>query len=89
MKLRRMNEAESYGWVVEDYEAQEAYNMFCEYMGEEYVDSAIVGILSDETLASSLAYLFRMHNFREWDDRNESNDDEDFEESIKRRILRK
>jgi hypothetical protein len=89
MKLRRMNEAESYGWVVEDEDAFDAYEFACDTLGKEYVADAIVNTLSYNDLASSLAYLFRMWDFREWYDRNESNDDEDFEESIKRRMLRK
>ena len=82
MKLRRMNEAESYGYVVEDEDAFDAYEFACDTLGKEYVADAIVNTLSYNDLASSLAYLFRMWDFREWDNRNESNDAEDFEESI-------
>lgn len=86
--IRRLTEAESYGWVVEDWDAIEAYEFACEYMGKEYVDGAIVDTLSSEDLASSLAYLFRMWDFREWEaHKNEEEDEEDdeYEESFSRK----
>lgn len=67
-----INEAESYGWVVEDYQAQEAYEFACDYFGEDELNAQIVGTLSNEELASSLAFLFRMNDFREWEEINES-----------------
>jgi hypothetical protein len=81
---RRFNEAESYGWVVEDWEASEAYDLACEYMGKDYVDDAIINCISSEELAACLAYLFRMWDFREWDNRN--GEDDEFEESVRRSI---
>ena len=71
--------AESYGWVVDENEAWDAYEFVCDYMGKEYVDDAIVNTLSVDDVASSLAYLFRMWDFREWEERNE----EDIEESTR------
>lgn len=61
-----IKEANSYGWVVEDYDAYEAYQFACDNFGKEYVDDQIIDTLSTEELASSLAYLFRMWNFEEW-----------------------
>jgi hypothetical protein len=84
VRKRRFNEAESYGWVVEDYEAQEAYQFACDYFGKDALDSEIVDTLSNEELASSLAFIFRMNDFREWDQRNDENEDDDFEESVRR-----
>lgn len=64
-----ISEAESGGWVVDSSEAQEAYAMFAEKMGEEAANEAIVRCLGDEALSQCLAYLFRMYDFREWSDR--------------------
>ncbi len=76
IKNRKLREAESYGWVVEDWEAREAYDFACDYFGEDDLNAQIVGTLSNEELASSLAFLFRMNEFDEWENRN-SEDDED------------
>lgn len=45
--------------------------MACDTYGQEYVDHEIVETLSTSELASSLAYLFRMWDFRKWDERND------------------
>lgn len=82
-KSSKLNEAESYGWVVEDYQAQEAYEFACDYFGEDELNSQIVSCISNEELASCLAYIFRMNDFREWDEYLEGNDD-DFDESVKK-----
>ena len=63
----RINEAESGGWVVETGEAQQAYELAVQEMGEEYVNEAIVRCLGTQTLSQCLAYLFRQWNFREWE----------------------
>lgn len=81
---RRMTEAENYGWVVDENDAWEAYELYCEYKGKDYVDSAIVDTLSVDELASSLAFLFRNDDFREWD-RYKNGDDDDYEESYNAR----
>lgn len=59
--------AENYGWVVEDWDAQEAYEFACEYLGKEYIDDSIIQAISNEELASCLAFIFRMNDFREWE----------------------
>jgi histone H3/H4 len=61
-----LKEAESGGWVVDSSEAQEAYNLAVQEMGEETINSAIVRCLGDETLAQCLAYIFRQYDFRQW-----------------------
>ena len=66
-----IKEAESGGWVVDTTEAQEAYNLAVQEMGEETINSAIVRSLGDETLAQCLAYIFRQYDFREWHSRFE------------------
>jgi len=66
---RILNEAESGGWVVETDEAQEAYEMAVDKLGEEYVNSAIVRCMGDKVLSQCLAYLFRQWDFREWENR--------------------
>ena len=80
VRRRPIKAAESYGWVVESWEANDAYEMACESFGEEDVNAQIVGTLSSDELAECLAYLFRMWDFREWDERNED-DEDDYDES--------
>jgi hypothetical protein len=64
---RRLNCGESYGWIVDASEAQEAYDFACEAFGKDTVDSDIVGTLSSDELSDALAYLFRMWDFEEWE----------------------
>lgn len=64
---RSIKAAESYGWVVEDSDAWDAYEFACDYFGKDYLDDQIVSGLSTEELAASLAFIFRMNEFREWD----------------------
>ena len=66
---RVVQEAESGGWVVDSSEAEEAYNLAAEYMGENTINKAIIRCLSSDVLADSLAYIFRMYDFREWGNR--------------------
>ena len=68
---RIIKEAESGGWVVDTTEAQEAYNLAVQEMGEETINSAIVRCLGDEALAQCLAYIFRQYDFRQWQSRFE------------------
>lgn len=77
--IKLIKEAESYGWVVDDWKAQEAYDMFCDYIGKEEANEAIVGCLGNEELAACLAYLFRMYEFRELEESQEESEDEDEE----------
>jgi hypothetical protein len=81
----RMTEGESGGWVVEPWEAWEAYEMACEYMGKEDVDYQILKCLGDDELSSCLAYIFRMNDFREWDERNSRNESINRRRSLRRR----
>ena len=64
-----VQEAESGGWVVDSSEAEEAYNLAAEYMGENTINKAIIRCLSNDALADCLAYIFRMYDFREWGNR--------------------
>ena len=66
---RALKEAEDGGWVVESNEVNEAMEMAIQYFGEEYVNEAIVRTLTTDQIAESLAYLFRMWDFREWSNR--------------------
>lgn len=68
---RIIKEAESGGWVVDTTEAQEAYNLAVQEMGEETINSEIVRSLGDATLAQCLAYIFRQYDFRQWQSRFE------------------
>lgn len=86
-KKKSVKAAESYGWVVNDHEAWDAYYFAIDsgWWDEAQLDNDIVHTLSSEELASSLAYIFRMNEFREWDERNDEDedDDEDIEESVR------
>ena len=64
-----ISEAENGGWVVDTAEAQEAYNLAAQELGEDVINSAIVRCLGDRQLAECLAYVFRMYDFREWKNR--------------------
>lgn len=74
---RIIKEAESGGWVVDSSEAQEAYDLAVQEMGEETINSAIVRCLGDETLAQCLAYIFRQYDFKQWQSRYDDQDDID------------
>lgn len=71
---RRITAAESYGWVVESYEANEAYDLAAEYFGEEDLNAQIVQSLGSDVLAACLAFIFRMNDFREWDEYKSENE---------------
>lgn len=74
--------ANSYGWVVESWEAQDAYEFACEYFGEEDLNKQIVDCMSSDELAACLAFLFRMNDFREWENRDNGDEGGDEEDTI-------
>ena len=78
IKNRQITAAESYGWVVESWEADEAYEMACEYFGEDDINAQIVRSLGSDELAECLAYIFRMNDFTEWDERNSDEDEDEY-----------
>ena len=68
-KRRTVTAANSYGWVVENWEAWDAYNFALEHgWDEDDLNDQILKAIGDEELAECLAYIFRMNDFREWDD---------------------
>ncbi len=71
---RFIKSAEDGGWVVEDWDANEAYNFASEYFGKENLDEQIVQSLGTDELAACLAYIFRMNDFCEWDDYKNGNE---------------
>jgi hypothetical protein len=73
---RPITAANNYGWVVESWEAQSAYDLACEYFGEEDINQQIVQAMSSDELAECLAFIFRMNDFREWDQYKEENADD-------------
>lgn len=75
-----LREGESGGWVVDDYEAEDAYNLAVSEFGNEEVNAAIIRAMSSHTLAEILAYLFRMWDFRKWDEYKSKND---YEQSMR------
>lgn len=90
-KKKSVKAAVDGGWEVPDHLAHEAYDLAEEYFGTEDINQQIVDALSDTELAENLAFIFRMNDFREWDDYLEENypededdeDDEDIEESVR------
>lgn len=88
---KMVNEAESYGWVVDDNEAQEAYQFAAQRLGTERINQDIVDTIGNETLAKCLAFIFRMNDFREWDEyksqqANGEESDDALNESIRKAI---
>lgn len=79
---RPIKAAESYGWVVDDWEAQEAYDFAIEsgWWDEASLNADIVKAISQEELAACLAFIFRNNDFQEWNERNDSDDDDEYEE---------
>ena len=74
IKSRRfLKSAESYGWVVESSDASRALEMWIEAVGEEQAYKDVVDTLGSDELAEAMAYIFRMNDFREWD--NEDDDE--------------
>lgn len=83
---RVLNEGESYGWVVDESEVDEAYNLALESgITEEQLNSEIVGCMSKEQKAQCLAFLFRCWDFREWPKYQEQKQYESMGESRYRR----
>ena len=98
-KKKSVKAAVDGGWEVPDHLAHEAYDLAEEYFGTDDINQQIVDALSDTELAENLAFIFRMNDFREWDDYLEENypddeddeDDEDIEESVRakrKRVVR-
>ena len=79
-KRRPIKAAESYGWELDSSEAWEAYEFACDYFGKENLDDQIVSGLSTDELAEALVYIFRMNDFREWDERNGNSDSDSDDE---------
>lgn len=52
--------------------------MAVERFGKETIDDAIIKTMSDNELAESLAYIFRMYDFEEWYDRKQDYDEDDY-----------
>jgi hypothetical protein len=65
---RYLNEAESYGWVVDTRDAEKAYRFMADAIGEEEVNAAIKRAMGDEVLAQIMAYLLRMYDMRGWEE---------------------
>lgn len=73
---RRITAAVDGGWEVPDWRANEAYDLALENgWTEEDLNSEIVQTLSSEELASTLAFIFRMNDFQEWNDYLDENPD--------------
>ena len=77
--------ADSYGWVVESWEAWDAYEAACNAWGKEYVDEEIIRGLSTDELAASLAYLFRMNDEDPYHTESDDDDEDEIEESVRGR----
>lgn len=86
---RPIKAAESYGWVVDDWRAQEAYDFAIDsgWWNEADLNADIVRAISQEELAACLAFIFRNNDFQAWNEYSEGSDDEDedIEESRKLR----
>ena len=76
---RIVKEAINGGWEVDSSEAQKAYNFAVRELGKETIDDAIIRCLSDENLAQCLAYIFRMYEFKEWNEYKNTQNEENFD----------
>lgn len=87
MNRRPVQAAESYGWVVDDWRAQEAYDFAIDsgWWDEADLNADIVRAISQEELAACLAFIFRNNDFQAWNEYSEGSDEEDIEESRKLR----
>ena len=63
-----LNEANSYGWEVDDSEATLAYDYMAQEIGNEELNAAIVRAMGDEPLSQIMAYLLRMYDMRGWEE---------------------
>lgn len=61
------------GWEVDSSEANDAYDFAMEYFGEDELNRQIIQALGTDELAACLAYIFRMNDFREWDEYKDNN----------------
>lgn len=69
-RKRSIKAAESYGWVVEDWEATDAYDFALDHgWDRDDLNKQIVQALDSSELAACLAFIFRMNDFQEWDER--------------------
>lgn len=63
-----VNEANSYGWEVDDSEATLAYEYMAQEIGNDDLNAAIVRVMGNSALAGIMAYLLRMYNMRGWEE---------------------
>ena len=75
-------EAVDGGWEVDASEAQEAYELACQHFGEEDINRQIVQAIGSDELAACLAFIFRMNDFREWDEHKNSQSFDDDDEDL-------
>lgn len=69
-RKRPIKAAESYGWVVEDWEAWDAYEFALDNGWDQNdLNEQIVQALDSSELAACLAFIFRVNDFQEWDER--------------------
>jgi len=85
-KLRRVvkqviNEAIDGGWEVNEWEVDDAYNLFVQELGNEEANAAIVGCMGNEELAKCLAFLFRQYDFRQWEEFQNERDNEEYDDN--------
>ena len=63
-----LNEANSYGWEVDDSEATLAYEYMAQEIGYEDLNAAIIRAMGNSALADIMAYLLRMYDMRGWEE---------------------
>lgn len=90
--VKRLNEGESYGWVVDDSEAYDAYDFAIDsgWWTKEQLNQDIVDCISSNELAECLAFIFRNADFEDWQNRSVSeslkneafSEDDDLEDLI-------
>ena len=88
---RNLSEAVDYGWEVPNHMAHEAYDFAIEsgYWDEDELNDEIIKCIDGDELAACLAFIFRMHDFEEWQEYLEEKKDGGFDESYRRRLRRR
>lgn len=64
--LENMVNGDNGYYSVDEEDVQEAYDLFCKWLGEEEANEKIVTSLGQEKLAESLSFLFDLYGFKYW-----------------------
>lgn len=72
---KKLKSGESYGWFVAPWEAQDKLDLWIETVGVEQALNDLRYAMGNDELSSNLAYIFRMHDFREGQSKRDGDDE--------------